>query len=165
MVASNRQVAIDGRAPEPNWRQMGGWQAYVRRIYFNSPPFNTTAGLTGNLDLTGFPGGLMIRGAFVIFTQNWTGGSVATATISVGTVASPAAFVAATTVFSGATPITTPVVNAGLTQVPGVFLATPPIGQGTVRVQLITTVGNINTLTAGRADIYLMLSAVNINVK
>jgi|SRR5215475_6610428 len=160
-----REIVVDGRAPEANWKQNIGWQIWTRRIYFNDPVFTATAGLTANKDFTGFPGGLMIRGAFVVFTQNWTGGSVATSTLSVGTTASPAAYVAATTVFSGATPITTPVVNPGLTQVPGVFLATPPISQGTVRVQLVTTVGNVNTLTAGRADIYLILAAVAINTR
>lgn len=161
-----RQIVVQNRPPEPDWLQNGPAHVYTRRIYWNSPPFPTTAATTGNIDLTGFPGALTILGAWIVFTQNWTGGAISAVTMSIGTTGSPAAYVAATSVFSGATPVTTPVAIPGVsTLAPGTFLATPPQALGTVRVQLLTTTANVNALTAGRADIYLRLLAVSVNVK
>jgi hypothetical protein len=163
MAAPVRKIIVDVDAATPwRWKANGGTGLFTERVYFRD---FAAAGLTGNLDLTGFPGALVIEGAWVMFNTNFTGGAVATCTMSVGTTATPTAYVAATTVFTGAT-VTAPIVNPGVTIVPGTFLnATTPLGAGTVRVQVVTTVGNTNALTAGVADIWLRLRAVAYRAK
>jgi hypothetical protein len=163
MAAPVRKIIVDVDAATPwRWKANGGAGVFTERVYFRD---FAAAATTANLDLTGFPGGIVIEGAFVMFNTNFTGGAVATCTMSVGTTGSPAAYVAATTVFSGAT-VTAPIANVGLTLVPGTFLnAATPLGAGTVRVQLITTVANTNALTAGVADIWLRLRAVAFRAK
>jgi hypothetical protein len=117
-----------------------------------------TAATTVNYDITGFTGGLLILGAFIVPRINFTGGGAATATMSVGTTGTPTAYVAATTVFSGAQPRSI----VGVTQVPGTYLggAATPLAASTVRIQLICDV-NCSLLTAGLADIFMMLAATS----
>src|ERR1700687_3665269 len=95
-----------------------GTLLFRKRNYFSD---FSAAATTVNLDVqpgqtwaTSFPAGLEILGAYFSLVTNFTGGGEASATLSAGTVASPAAYMAATTVFSGA-----PKINVGLTQVPG----------------------------------------------
>jgi hypothetical protein len=138
---------------------------FRKRIYFTDfSAAATTVNLdtqTGQVWSTSFPAGLEILGAYFSLVTNFTGGAVATATLSAGTVASPAAYVAATSVFSGS-----PKINVGLTQVPGTFLtgaATYPfVGNATVRLQLIVTGANASALTAGKADFYMRLQAASV---
>ena len=138
---------------------------FRKRVYFTD---FAAAATTVNLDTqlgqsvwTQFPAGLEILGAYFSFSQNFTGGAVGSCTLSAGTTGSPAAYVAATSVFTGA-----PKINVGLTQVPGTFLSGsgsyPFTGNGTVRIQMVTTVANTNALTAGRADFYMRLQAASI---
>lgn len=118
------------------------------------------ASTTGNLDLTGFPGGLVIEGAFLYLVTVFAGGSVSAATLSVGTTGSVADYVAATNVFTGAT---APATLVGKTLVPGTFLnMTTPTSAGTIRVQLLTTTANTNALLSGKADLYVRLRAASI---
>lgn len=104
-------------------------------------------------DIGGFPPFMTIEGAWAVFDVNFTGGAVATATFSAGTTSSVTDYIAATNVFSGATPAA-PLRLAGVTLVPGRFLgsvgALPPApGVGTIRVQLVVTGANTNALIAG----------------
>lgn len=142
-----------------------GTLLFRKRIYFTD---FSAAATTVNLDTqpgqvwtTSFPAGLEIMGAYFSVVTNFTGGAVATATLSAGTVATPTAYVAATTVFSGS-----PRINPGVTLVPGTFMtgaATYPwVGNATLRLQLIVTVANANALTAGKADLYMRLQAASV---
>lgn len=116
------------------------------------------ASTTGNLDLTGFPGGLTIEGAFLVNVVDWAGGGAASATLSVGTTGTADAYVAATSVFTGVGNVAI----VGKTIVPGTFLggAATPLASGTVRVALVSSV-NTNLMTAGKADLYIRLRAVS----
>lgn len=140
----------------------GGSILVKRRLNFGD---FSAAATTVNMDtqpgqtwLTTFPAGSVIEGAYIFQVTNWTGGAIASATLSVGTTASPAVYVAATSVFTGA-----PKPLVGLTQVPGTFVnATTPLSLGTIRVQLIVGGGNANTLTSGKADLFLQLRGASI---
>lgn len=115
------------------------------------------AATTGNKDVTGFPGGLAIEGAFFWLITNFTGGGAGSATLSAGTTGSATAYVAATSVFTGARKAV-----VGVTIVPGTFLdATTPTGAGTIRFALVSDV-NTNLLTAGTVDVYVRLRAVSL---
>jgi hypothetical protein len=159
MAAPVRKIIIDQDATFPSrWKTNGAAFLFQQRIYFSN--FNA-ATLTTNFDLTGFPGGVLIEGSFFLLNTEFSGGAAATATISAGTTASPAAYVVATNVFTGAgaTP-TAPLPIVGLTIVPGTFLnQTTPLAAGTIRIQLITTVGNTNVLTKGVIDYSARLRA------
>lgn len=125
----------------------------------------SAAATTVNLDVqladpwTKFPGGIIIKGAWFVCVENWTGGSVSAATLSAGTTASATAYIAAGSVFSG----TNPRAIVGATQVPGTYLglAATPLASGTVRVQLVTTTANANALTAGKTDFFMELQATS----
>lgn len=148
----NTALVVDPRAPEPNWRQDGGSQIWQRRLYFSQ---FAAAATTGNVDIGGFPGGLMIEGAGAWLITNFAGGGSATATLSIGTTASAAAYFAATSVFSGARKL-----MVGKTLVPATALnASTPTAAGTVRFQLITDT-NTNVLTTGAVDVFLWLRSL-----
>ena len=167
MTAPVRQFPIDyDKSVAPRWEANNGACVWTRRVYFSN---FAAAALTGNLDIGGFgPGPIVIEGCWAIVNTPFAGGAAATATLSAGTTASPALYMAATNVFTttGATP-TAPVVNVGLTLVPGTMLATAatPLNTATVRFQLVTTVGNTNVLTAGVADVYLRLRPCTYRAK
>ncbi len=115
------------------------------------------AGTTNNLDLTGFPGGLFIEGAFISRVVAFAGGGSATATLSLGTTGDVTKYIAASDVFTGSAGIV-----VGKTLVPGTVLnTTTPTASATIRVQLVTDV-NSNLLTAGKADIYIRLRAASL---
>jgi len=124
----------------------------------------SAAATTVNLDVqqvdpwTRFPAGIIIEGAGIALVENFTGGAVSAATLSVGTTSSATAYVAATSVFTGAFKT---IVGAAI--VPFTFLAgTGSPAVATVRVQLVTTTANADALTAGKADIYLRLRAASV---
>ena len=150
----NAALVVDPRAPEPNWKQNAGSQLWTRRLYFSS---FAAAATTGNVDIAGFPGGIEIEGAYAWLITNFTGGGAATATLSIGTTSSAAAYMAATSVFSGARKQL-----VGLTLVPGTFLnATTPTASATVRFALVASV-NTNLLTAGSVDVFLKLRSASL---
>jgi hypothetical protein len=150
-------LTVRGRAAEPDWTQAGPSQLWTRRLYFSQ---FAAAATTGNLDIAGFPAGMVIKGAYAWLIANFTGGAVGSATLSIGTTGAATAYMAATSVFTGARKQL-----VGLTQVPGLFLnATTPTAAGTVRFALVTTVANTNALTAGAVDVFLDLAAVPLRV-
>ena len=150
-----RQMTIDPRKTEGPWLQNDDYKWKMVHLSFG---MFLTAGLTANFDLTGFPAGCLITGAFIRNRQNWTGGAIATATLSVGSTGSPAIYVAATNVFSGA-----PATLVGITQAPGTFVnSANPLAAGTIRIQLVTTVGNTNALLTGSADVFISLGGAKL---
>ncbi len=154
-------------AVEIRTKQYGDWlQTDQSSLYFRKRVYFTdfaTAATTGNVDVlqpdpwTHFPAGIEIEGAGISLITNFTGGGAGTATLSVGTTGDAVAYVAATSVFSGAYKKI-----AGKTLVPFTFLeGTGAPAKSTVRVALVCDV-NTNLLTAGKADIYLKLRAVSV---
>jgi hypothetical protein len=125
-----------------------------------------TGATTVNYDLTNIPGGVILEDAWMVNRENWTGGAVATATISVGTTAAPTTYILAKSVFAGAS-VTLGAVAADK----GALLASPqtifvnsatPWAVGTIRVQLVVTGANANALTAGKLDLFFELRAASV---
>jgi hypothetical protein len=166
VAAPTRQIIVDLDFTFPaRWKANGAAFMWTRRVYFRD---FAAAALTGDLDVVGFPGGVVIEGAGALVNTPFSGGAAATATLSAGTTGSPALYMAAQDVFTttAATP-TAPKALVGLTLVPFTFLGTAatPLALSTVRFRLTTTVGNTNVLTAGVADVFLRLRAVAYRAK
>lgn len=149
------RLLVDG--PSIYWR---------KRIYFSD--FNAAA-TTTNLDVqqpspwTKFPAGIEIEGAGLSLITAFSGGGIATYTISAGTTGAATKYIAATNVFTGAT--AGGATTVGAAQVPFTMLnGTAAPSAATIRVQGISTVANTNTATAGKCDIYLKLRAVSVRV-
>jgi hypothetical protein len=121
--------------------------------------FNVAA-TTANLDLL-VPGGMIIERAYLSLITAFSGGSVSAATLSIGTTGSPATYLGATNVFTGATASGNVTVAAGAGLNGAVSGASTPTAVGTIRVQMLTTTANANALVAGAADIYLVLRALS----
>jgi hypothetical protein len=157
-MALTRRIIVDGRRPEEKLLQNGADLWLQQRINWKDP-LAQIASTTVNFDIAGFPAGTLILGAFIRNITNWTGGAISAATLSLGTTASPAAYVAAVTVFAASAGKTLP----GTTLVPGTFVnaATPLVG-GTVRAQLLLTTANGNALLTGSADIFINVAAVKM---
>lgn len=152
MAITARKVRVDVRRLDAPFLTNDGGYWFEQRISWKDPLIQI-ANTTVNYDITGFPASAVIVGAFFRATQNWTGGLVSAATWSAGTTASPAAYIAATSTFTGA-----PVVKTGATQVPGTFVnASSPLAAGTIRTQLLLTGANGTALTAGYIDFYFQL--------
>jgi hypothetical protein len=166
MAAPTRQIIVDLDFTYPQrWKANGAAFIWTRRVYFRD---FAAAAVTGDLDVVGFPGAVLVEGAYAMVNTPFTGGAAATATLSAGTTGSPALYMAAQDVFSttAATP-TAPKALVGLTLVPGTYLGTAatPLATSTVRFRLTTTVGNTNVLTAGVADVFLRLRATAYRAK
>ena len=161
-MSIQRAVLINPKWQGDALQHDAGSLYFRKRIQFTD---FSAAATTVNLDTqagqgvwTLFPEGLEIEGAGISLVTNFTGGAVSAATLSIGTTGSVAAYVAATSVFSGAYKKV-----IGVALVPFTFLeGTGAPAVSTVRVQLITTTANANALTAGKADIYLKLRAVSV---
>lgn len=154
MAAPVRKIIVSPKRLGDAMDQDSGAILFRRRVYVAE---FAAAATTGNLDLTGFPGGMLIEGAFVFRITPFTGGGAGSATISVGSTGDAVKYVAATTVFTGSG---TSIV--GLTQVPGTFInSTTPTAAGTVRIALVADV-NTNLLTFGKADVYLRLRSASV---
>jgi hypothetical protein len=161
MAAPVRKVIVDfDKSKAAKFVANGATGVFTQRVYFSN---FFAAAVTGDLDLTGFPGGLIIVGAWFLLRTPFAGGAIATATISAGTTGSPALYVAAQDCFTtqAATP-TAPIGIVGAAQVPGTFLGTTatPLAASTIRIRLTTTVGNTNVATQGCADFYCALRAI-----
>jgi hypothetical protein len=145
------KVKVNPRYAEKDWDTDDAGQWYEQRLSWKDPIFQVAA-TTINYDITGFPAGAVIVGAFFRATQNWAGGTLASATFSAGTTGAPTAYIAATSVFTGA-----PIVKTGTTLVPGTFVnAASPLLAGTIRTQLILSANGTN-LTTGYIDFYFWL--------
>lgn len=154
MAAPVRKIIVSPKRRGDMLDQDDGSILFWRRVQYQDFAAGAT---TGNLDLTGFPGGLLVEGAFIFSVTNFTGGGAGSATLSAGSTGDAEKYVAATSVFSGS-----PKAVVGKTIVPGTFLNTStPTAAGTVRIALVADV-NTNLLTAGKADIYIKLRAASI---
>lgn len=164
MAAPVRLVVEDGRRIGEGSRIVADSCARLWRRRFHYKDFSAAA-TTVNYDLT-WPPLVMFEGAFIWNIQNWTGGSVGTATLSVGTTGSPALWVAAASVFAVDRTIL-PGSTTFSTVSPGIFFASPAenAAGGVMRVQLILTGGNANTLTTGAADLYVKIRGVGLRQK
>lgn len=153
-----RKIVVDPRYPEKQWQTNDAGQWFQQRLNWKDPIFQVAA-TTINYDITGFPAGTAIVGAFLRNGVNWTGGAIATATLSLGTTASPATYIAATSVFSGS-PKT---VQQAATMLTGTFInAANPLSAGTIRAQLILTGANGSALLTGWCDVFIGIQAFKL---
>lgn len=137
------------------WRQNQETRLWTRRFYYSQ--FSAAAG-SATLDLTNFPAGLAIEGAFCWIKAAFTGGAVSATAFSAGTTGSATAYINAVDVFTAAS-----LTKQGATLTPGTMLnMTTPNGAGTVRLTIATTTANTNALTAGAVDLFLRLRAVRL---
>jgi hypothetical protein len=130
------------------------------RRRFSIKDFNVAA-TTANFDML-VPGGVRITRAFMSLVTVFAGGSISAATLSVGSTGSPATYLGATNVFTGATAggAATIAAGAGL----GNFVGgnATPTAVGTIRVQLLTTTDNASSLATGKADLFLALESNSV---
>ena len=141
--------------------------AHVMRVALNYKDF-AAASTTGNFDLVNFPGGLILEDCWAILRQEFSGGAVATATLSVGINGASTQFILAQNVFTGAgAPLPLGVAPAQK----GVMYSSPttvflvqatPWTVGNIRVACVTSVANTNALTAGKVDLFLKLRASSV---
>lgn len=108
----------------------------------------SVAGLTNNVTIYSLPAKAVIHSVFINAGTLFSGGLIATYTISIGIAGTLAKYMPATNVFTGAT-LPVPATIAGVESVSG---ATD------IKAAAISTVGNLNDATAGAADIYLLVS-------
>lgn len=144
--------------------QADGNDAFMRYT-LGYKDFNA-ATTTTNFDLPNFPAGALIEDVFFVCRANFTGGGNASATISIGSTATPTLYVLAKSVFATTPPQILGIVAADK----GTAFSSPqsnfvnqgnPFAQGTVRVQLITSV-NANLLTSGVVDVFIEIRGVSI---
>jgi hypothetical protein len=141
---------VDPRSQDMSIKQEGS----PKWVHINvSYKMFNTASATVNYDIAGNPRGMLILGAFGRNRTDWTGGTISNVTLSAGTTGSPAAWVAALTVFSGS-PKTLP----GSTIVPGTFVTTS--ASAAFRIQLVATTDTPDHLTQGSCDFYFLVSFV-----
>ncbi len=155
MAAPVRKIIVNAKKRGDMLDQDGSAILFWRRLQIAD---FSAAGTTNNVDLTGFPGGLLVAGAFAYLVADFAGGGGATATISLGTTGDVTKYIAATDVFTGQAPKAI----VGKTIVPGTFLnTTTPTASGTIRATLVTDI-NSNLFTTGKVDIYVQLRAASI---
>lgn len=106
------------------------------------------AGLTQNVTIYSLPAKAVIHSVFINTTTPFSGGLIASYTMSVGIAGTLAKYAVATNVFTGAT-LPVPALVSG---VESMSAATD------IKAAVISTVGNLDTATAGAADIYLLVS-------
>lgn len=156
-MSGNVLVAgVDNLRRAFRWRQGEGSKLWSRRYQYTD---FATAGVAQTVDVTPFPGGAFIEGAFILLVRNFIGGGASTATFSAGTTGAATAYINAANVFTGAA-ANQVLARAGATLVPGTPLnATNPALAGTVRFTLTADV-NTSLLTQGILDVFLRLRFV-----
>lgn len=111
----------------------------------------SAASLTNDIEVLSLPAKGVIHAVEIVPTTAFTGGLIATYTISVGIAGNFTKYRGATNVFTGFT-LPTPAANIGMEST---TVAT------SIRAQAISTVGLLNAATQGSADIYLLVSNLN----
>ena len=152
---SNRPIIVSPRTRAANWQQDAETRLFKRRMSYQA---FAAAATTGDLDITGFPGGVEILGCWISLVTPFTGGGVGTATLSVGSTGTPDLYLTAASVFATAGRIL-----VGVTLLPGTFVggAATPLAAGTIRVRL--TVDTLtNALTAGQADLFVRFQGASV---
>ena len=114
-----------------------------------------TAALTNNVEIYSLPAKGVIHQVVMHHTAAFTGGLIATYTLSVGIAGTLTKYVAASNVFQAAG---NTIIFPAASVMP--LSATPEnMGSATsIRAAAISTVGNLNAATAGSVDIYLLVS-------
>lgn len=110
----------------------------------------STAGVTNDIEIYSLPAMSTIFSVQLVPTVAFTGGLIATYTISVGKAGALTKYAIATDVFTGfALPSIAGVSPLGIESTSGAT---------SIRAQAISTVGNLNAATTGSLDIYLLVS-------
>lgn len=151
-------IKVNPRIHEFTLDANGAAKIFRRRFKYSD---FSAAATTGNNDTIIFPGGVRIASAWMSLITAFSGGSVGSCTISMGTTGSAATYLGATNVFTGATAggAVTIAAGAGLGAFAGANAT--PNALGTVRVACVTSVANTSALTAGVIDVFLTLQAVD----
>lgn len=133
------------------WRENEGSKLLTRRYQYGD---FSAAAVAKIIDITNIRAGAIIKGAFILLVQNFTGGGSSTCVFSMGTTGSATAYVNAANVFAGAA-ANDPIFRPGATIVPGTAMnATHPTASATLRLTLTADV-NTSLLTAGILDIFV----------
>lgn len=110
----------------------------------------STAGLTNSVTIYSLPAKYAIQATQLNISTAFSGGTIATYTISVGNGGTPTKYAAATNAFTGAT----------LPAMSTISAVENMSGTTNILATAISTVGNLNAATAGSVDIYLLISAL-----
>jgi hypothetical protein len=111
----------------------------------------STAGLTNTISIYTLPAKGVVHGVQLNPSVAFSGGLIATYTISVGITGNNVKYQAATNVFTGAS---FTVNTSALMFVENIG------GTTTINATAISTVGNLNAATAGSVDIWLLVSTL-----
>lgn len=109
-----------------------------------------TAGLTNDIELFSLAAKTMIHNVVLKQSTAFSGGLIATYTVSVGITGNLVKYAAAFNVFQAAGAAT-----FGLNVLPGIENFT---GATSIRIAAISTVGNLNAATAGSVDAFVLTS-------
>lgn len=109
-----------------------------------------TAGLTNDIELFALAAKTMIHNVVLKQSTAFSGGLIATYTVSVGITGNLVKYAAAFNVFQAAGAAT-----FGLNVLPGIENFT---GATSIRIAAISTVGNLNSATAGSVDAFVLTS-------
>ena len=109
----------------------------------------STAGLTNSITLLSLPAKGVIHAVHLNATQAFTGGLIATYTLSVGIGGLLAKYLTALSVFT-----------TGLQVPQGIIGVESMSGATNILITAVSTVGNLNTATQGSADLYALISTL-----
>lgn len=129
----------------PNYASMPVW-VKVTKTYSDF----SAAALTNNISIYTLPAKGYIHDVKIVPTTAFSGGTIATYTLSVGIASSLAKYAVATNVFTGNTTVNT--IHTPLVS-PESLSATTDI-----RAAATSTVGNLNAATTGVVNIYILVS-------
>lgn len=132
-------------SPPPNYASVPKW-IKVTKTYQDL----SAAALTNNISIYTLPANGYIHDVKVVPTTAFSGGTIATYTLSVGIVGSLAKYAIATNVFTGNTTVNA--VHTPLVSPESLSVTTD------IRAAVISTVGNLNAATAGAVNIYILVS-------
>lgn len=108
----------------------------------------SAAAVTNTIVIYSLPAKYCLHSVMLNATTKFSGGLIATYTISVGIAGNATKYSAATNVFTGAT-LPSPSVIAGVESMSG---------PTDIKATAISTIGNLNAAVAGSVDIYLLVS-------
>lgn len=110
------------------------------------------AALTNTITIYSLPAGATVNGCIIHHTAAFTGGLVATYTLSVGKTGNTTKYISAQNVFQAPSNTTFGIGSAGTIDLTDFGSTT------NITLTAISTVGNLNTATKGSVDIYLLVS-------
>lgn len=144
-VSTATQTALDAKLTSVP-TNYSGWVKITKGF----ADFSTGA-LTNTINIYSLVAKGVMHATFVNATTKFSGGLIATATLSIGVSGGSAVkYLAATNVFTGA-PLATPTSTTGVESMSGAT---------NITATLISTVANLSSLSAGSVDIYLLVSTL-----